>query len=115
MRAGSVYRCTDSRYAQENIGTYEGGLTYSYGVYRPTENSIMRYNVGQYNAPSREAIYKRAMKLAYGDSWAYNYEDFVQFDAPSRTTTRSVWSMSKPKNFVPLAPPVIYDYPAVVK
>ena len=106
---------TDSRYAQENIGAYDGGLTYTYGVYRPTENSIMRYNVGQYNAPSREAIYKRAMKLAYGGSWAYNYEDFVQFDAPSRTTTRSVWSMSKPKNFVPLAPPVIHDYPAVVK
>lgn len=105
----------DSRYANENIGAYEGGLTYAYGVYRPTETSIMMYNVGQYNAPSREAIYKRAMELAYGSSWTYNYENFVQFDAPSRTTTRSVLSMSKPKDFIPFAPPVIYDYPAVVK
>ena len=25
-------------------------------------------------------IYKRCMKIAYGDSWEFNYEDFVKFD-----------------------------------
>lgn len=35
----------------------------------------------QFNAPSREIIYKRVMKLAYGDSWKYDYEKFVKFDA----------------------------------
>ena len=35
----------------------------------------------QFSAPSREAIYKRVMKLAYGDSWKYDYEEFVKFDA----------------------------------
>ena len=25
-------------------------------------------------------IYKRCMKIAYGDSWKFNYEDFVKFD-----------------------------------
>lgn len=35
---------------------------------------------GQFNAPSREAIYYRINKLAYGDSWNYDYETFVQFD-----------------------------------
>ena len=39
---------------------------------------------GLFNAPSREAIYKRAMKLAYGDSWTYDYEEFVKFDEPGR-------------------------------
>lgn len=35
----------------------------------------------QFNAPSRGIIYKRVMKLAYGDSWKYDYEEFVKFDA----------------------------------
>ena len=80
----------DDRYADENLGIYEGGWAfYSYGVYRPSFNSIMRYNEPAFNAPSREAIYKRAMRLAYGDSWTYDYEDFVEFDAPSRNTAAS--------------------------
>lgn len=75
----------DPRYANEGIGVYEGALS-KYGIYRPTEYSIMResinghYVIDQFNAPSREAIYKRAMKLAYGDSWTYDYEKFVKFD-----------------------------------
>ena len=28
----------------------------------------------------RSMIYKRCMKIAYGDSWEFNYEDFVKFD-----------------------------------
>ena len=83
----------DDRYADENLGIYEGGwASYSYGVYRPSFYSIMRYNEPAFNAPSREAIYKRAMRLAYGSSWTYDYEDFVEFDAPSRNaaTTRSL-------------------------
>lgn len=106
---------TDSRYAVENIGAYEGGLTYAYGVYRPTESSIMQYNVGQFNAPSREAIYKRAMKLAYGESWTYDYESFVGFDTPSRTTTRTIGDIGKPKGFIPLASPAIHNYSAVAR
>ena len=80
----------DDRYADENLGIYEGGWAfYSYGVYRPSFNSIMRYNEPAFNAPSREAIYKRAMRLAYGDSWTYDYEDFVEFDASSRNAAAS--------------------------
>ena len=77
----------DSRYANEGLGCYEGGLTYWSGVWRPTENSIMRYNTGGFNAPSREAIYKRIHHLAYGDSWEYDYEEFVAWDAINRTET----------------------------
>lgn len=71
---------SDSRYANDGLGAYEGGLTYWTGVWRPTENSIMRYNTGGFNAPSREAIYYRIHKLAYGDSWQYDYEEFVEWD-----------------------------------
>ncbi len=74
----------DTRYANEQIGVYEGAGLYGLGMYRPTENSMMRYNDCGFNAPSREAIYKRVMKLSEGDNWTYDYETFVAFDAPSR-------------------------------
>lgn len=71
----------DPRYEKERLGIYEGGSTdYSYGVYRPSERSIMVDNQGGFNAPSREAIYYRIHKLAYGPEWEYNYEDFVKWD-----------------------------------
>lgn len=74
----------DARYADERIGLYEGSYLYQYGAYRPTENSMMRYNDTPFNAPSREEIYKRVMKESEGDGWAYDYEIFVQFDAAGR-------------------------------
>lgn len=101
----------DSRYSG-NVGVYQGGYTYPYGVYRPTENSIMRYNTGGFNAPSREAIYKKIMKFSEGDTWTYDYETFVAFDAPARSTEAvtkaAAQSTSVDKsNFIPLAPPVM--------
>ncbi len=70
----------DSRYAGTGIGIYEGGYTYAYGVWHPTANSIMNNNQGMFNAPSREAIYKRIHKLALGKDWQYDYETFVEYD-----------------------------------
>jgi hypothetical protein len=60
---------SDERYAGEGLGAYEGGMTYWSGVWRPTYNSIMRHNTDGFNAPSREAIYYRINKLAYGADW----------------------------------------------
>lgn len=102
---------SDSRYSG-NIGVYEGGYTYPNGIYRPTEYSIMRYNTGGFNAPSREAIYKKIMKFSEGDAWTFNYEEFVEFDAPARSaeavTRAAAQSASIDKaNFIPLAPPVM--------
>lgn len=77
---------SDQRYRYDEIGAYEGACTYYSGVWRPTEESIMRHNTGKFNAPSREAIYYRIHKLGYGDSWEYNYEDFVSYDAINRNT-----------------------------
>ena len=74
----------DPRYAGEHLGVYEGAALCISGLYRPTEESIMFTNKGQYNAPSREAIYYRIHKLAYGASWKYDYETFVSWDAKNR-------------------------------
>ena len=102
---------SDSRYSGK-VGVYEGGYTYVYGVYRPTDYSIMRHNTGGFNAPSREAIYKKIMKFSEGDAWTYDYETFVAFDAPARSAeavTRAAAQSAAvdEANFIPLAPPVM--------
>lgn len=71
---------SDSRYINTGVGVYEGGNLYAKGIWRPSANSIMRGMTGQFNAPSREAIYYRIHKLAYGKNWPYDYEAFVQWD-----------------------------------
>ena len=104
----------DERYIDEEIGCYEGGYTYWTGVWRPTENSIMRYNTGGFNAPSRYAIWYRINKLAYGDSWNGTYEDFVEYDAVNRTPAavarRNARRNCVEKNLPPLAPPVVVGH-----
>ena len=87
----------DSEFANEKIGTYEGGYTFFKGVYRPTESSMMNRNDAPFNAPSRQAIYNKVMKL--GLDKTPTYEEFVEFDKqhkPTRwsykTTTRGAWN-----------------------
>ena len=104
---------SDSRYSGQ-VGVYEGAMTYRYGAYRPTDYSIMRHNVGGYNAPSREAIYKRIMKLSEGSGWEYDYETFVAYDAVNRSNASQAYYREEVENFdestfVPLAPPVWVD------
>ena len=107
---------SDERYANEGLGCFEGGLNYWSGVWRPTDYSIMRYNTGGFNAPSREAIWYRIHKLAYGEDWEYNYEDFVAYDAINRTPAAQAASRAKVaraaaarrgKPFQPLHEPVV--------
>lgn len=99
----------DLRYESEGLGVYEGACTYRYGAYRPTLNSIMNENVGGFNAPSREAIWYRINKLAYGKSWEYDYEVFVEYDS---VNLQSIGKMSMDTKvsdieLPQLAPPVI--------
>lgn len=106
---------SDSRYTGQ-VGVYQGALTYQYGAYRPTDESIMRHNIGGYNAPSREAIYKRIMRLSEGDSWEYDYETFVAYDAVNRSNTSQAYYREElrdfdERTFIPLAPPVLVDGP----
>lgn len=103
----------DNRYADEDLGIYEGGLAfYSNGVYRPSYVSIMRFNEPAFNAPSREAIYKRAMKLAYGDSWTYNYETFVDFDLKIKSRTLLDVTNRRAHSLRSHRPPQIIPYTA---
>ena len=85
----------------ETLGIYQGACTYWSGAYRPTNESMRRSNKNGFNAPSREAIYKRIMKLAYGDNWNYDYEEFVAFDQahlpqPVGTQTKAADGGTKP-------------------
>lgn len=102
---------TDSRYDNENLGVYEGACTYATGAYRPSENSIMRHNTGGFNAPSREAIYYRIHKLAFGDSWTYDREAFIAYDIAARMNSSVRVMQHSPSsefsNLPPLAPPVV--------
>ena len=102
----------DSRYSPY-VGIFEGGFLYSKGIWRPTEASIMRYNIGGFNAPSREAIYRRAMELNKGASYVYDFEEFAAFDAKARAAseaqTRSAVETVPPYDFVQFAEPVIRE------
>ena len=74
----------DSRYADEGLGIFEGAKLYPRGIYRPTNNSMMRHNNCPFNAPSREQIYKNIMKWSVGNGWTYDYETFVAADEAGR-------------------------------
>lgn len=84
----------DSRYAYENLGAYEGAATYAYGLYRPTMSSVMQvvHDRAFYNAPSREAIYKKIMQWGGEDGWTYDYETFVAIDEAGRTQAQEMMS-----------------------
>ena len=73
---------SDARYEKDKVGIFEGAWYYGHGVYRPSYDSMMRKsgNGYEFNAPSREAIYYRIHKIAYGDEWEYDYEKFVEYD-----------------------------------
>lgn len=77
--------CTDRSYWNEfvgrsgygDVGYYEGGWNYQYGVYRPTQSSMMLNNSGVFNAPSRRIIYERIMRQNTG---SYSLEEFFVYD-----------------------------------
>lgn len=63
------------KYAQ--VGAYEGGYEYQYGVWRSEVNSCMNNNIPYYNAQSRWSIVSRIMKLAEVD---FTVQDFIEAD-----------------------------------
>lgn len=82
----------DSRFANEQIGLYEGAYTYAMGVYRPTSESMMRHNESPFNAPSRKAIYDKVMELGEGRSVS-TVDEFAAFDAEHKPVR---WDYSTP-------------------
>lgn len=79
-----AHLAADANYASEGLGAYEGAGTIDHGIYRPTQNSMMRFNDIPFNAPSREAIYKYVMQESEGPGWTYDFKTFVAFDAAGR-------------------------------
>ena len=75
----------DAEFSNEKIGTYEGGYTFFKGVYRPSEESMMRSNDAPFNAPSRQVIYNKVMKMALDRT--PTYQEFVEFDKAHKPTT----------------------------
>ena len=76
----------------------------------------MRSNTHGFNAPSREAIYKRIMQTAYGSIWEYDYETFVEFDqahlpTPTETRTRA----TREEASRPFNPPVFTNKTISIK
>ena len=105
-------------YEVEKIGVYEGGFArYTYGIYRPTYESIMRtsYIYKDFNAPSRRAIYQRIMELAGGH---YTFDDFLQYDKKNlqqyaaSASTRNYVERSAANVRLLGAPPIFHDYPS---
>lgn len=119
---------TSNRYEDtgvESLGVFEGAFLHNVGFCRPTENgnsSIMYSNKGIFNAPSRRAIYYRAMRLSgeitgniYGTAAELN--NFLEWDASVfLPTLSSIRSTEEEKTLhplvedspAPLAPPVVH-------
>jgi hypothetical protein len=98
----------DSRYKSEHLGCYEGAHYHTYGIYRPTENSIMNDSLEEgFNVIGRLMIYKRCMKIAFGNSWKYNEADFIAFDLENKAKASSKRKApsKRPSTFRPLAAP----------
>ncbi len=102
-----AHQLSDPRYSGL-VGIYEGAFLYGYGVYRPSQQSIMRYNVGGFNSPSREEIYRRIM-VQSGEE--FSYENFALWDAINRTPTNTSQALEATTRvdesvFIPFAPPI---------
>lgn len=70
----------DSRYASSGIGYYEGGNYVEKGIWRDSRTSLMQYVDPQFSVMSRKAAYYRINRLAWGKSWQFDYDKYVEFD-----------------------------------
>ena len=109
----------DPRYSEEGLGVFEGGGYYSKGIFRPTENSMMRMDYAPgavFNAPSREAIYRHIMRMGIGEDWTFDYDTFVEADAAGRKQAAAAYSeyistrsSITINNFEPGLPPIFVE------
>ena len=96
----------NNHFDPENIGVYEGGYTYAKGIYRPTEESMMRHNNSPFNAPSRKVIFDRIRALGE-DKETSTLDEFAAFDEQHKPTHWSYALTRAPWQHRYLAPPVI--------
>lgn len=85
----------------KQVGAYEGGYEYQYGVWRSEENSCMNNNIPYFNAQSRWNIVRRIMQLSGKE---ITIGDFIENDhiVLPYVTTRAI----DDKSFKPLGEPI---------
>lgn len=69
------------------VGLYEGGYMYQYGIWRSESNSCMNNNIPYFNAQSRWCITKRIMDISGVD---FTIEDFIRIDKVETPSTRAM-------------------------
>lgn len=112
-----MFNTSNNYEATEQLGVFKGANTYPFAFCRPTEvgsKSYMNSNAGQFNAPSRRAIFYRMRALSgqalgtYFD--AREYAAFLAWDKnyiASRPLSKSGKSdMELPDGLLPLGEPV---------
>lgn len=98
----------DPIYANE-VGIYQGAWYWPTDLWRASENSVMNNDYSYFNAPSREAIYKRIMQLSEGDDWVYDYGTFVEWDSINRQAAMETLSTIESKSVKPKEQRIIYN------
>lgn len=94
------------RTGYENVGAYEGGLTYGKGVWRPESNSCMNNNVPYYNAQTRWLAVKRIMSIA---KVSFTFEQFLQADVIDQSSQSYARAKAADRAMPPLHPPIMID------
>ncbi len=69
----------------------------------------MLYTEGGFNAISREAAYRRIHKLAYGDTWRFDREKFVEYDLRNIGTAKRADAARPTIHREPLPQPRMID------
>lgn len=85
-----------------DVGAFEGGYEYQYGVWRSEENSCMNNNIPYFNVQSRWSIVKRIMTISGTD---FSISDFMENDVVNKPVGSR--SENMPENFIPLGEPVM--------
>ena len=75
----------DSRY-NTVVDIFEGGYSFTRGVFRSEQNSCMNNSIPYFNAISRESIVKRIKRYA-GEK--YSFDEFVANDNIDAAVTRN--------------------------
>lgn len=86
------------------VGAFEGANLYSKGVWRPESGSLMINNIGYINAPGREIIVKKIMRLA---GLTYSFAEFQAKDVMELTPTTRAASLIIDKSLILPRPVVV--------
>lgn len=93
----------NENYSNESLGIFKFG-----DWTKSTEKNMMSKDSIGFNAPCREAIYKRVHEMAY-DNWEYNFDEFVSFDKNVKSKYKG--NNSKLMYFKQMTKPIVFERP----